>query len=189
MARGGLMAAQDALVLVQELAAGHRIDEALARYASRRRPRTAHVQGNHRHAQPARRPAAGRSRRLRRPPLGRTERRLLRRPAIRAVTKTPRTIPATSILTPQSLACLRMLLVVLSVRKKPVTIPLVVASTAVILRQVGQVPRLSQRVPHRTHEPLLPGPTRTASRFSPVISSRVTDTAVTVQAMAARNLA
>ena len=38
------MAAEDALVLLQELAAGPDINEALARYASRRRPRTAHVQ-------------------------------------------------------------------------------------------------------------------------------------------------
>ena len=37
-------AAEDALVLLQELAAGPDIDEAPARYASRRRPRTAHVQ-------------------------------------------------------------------------------------------------------------------------------------------------
>ena len=44
MAQGGSMAAEDALVLVQELAAGPDIDQALARYASRRRPRTAHVQ-------------------------------------------------------------------------------------------------------------------------------------------------
>jgi 2-polyprenyl-6-methoxyphenol hydroxylase-like FAD-dependent oxidoreductase len=44
MAQGGSMAAEDALVLLQELAAGPDIDEALARYASRRRPRTAHVQ-------------------------------------------------------------------------------------------------------------------------------------------------
>jgi len=44
MAQGGSMAAEDALVLAQELAAGPGIDEALARYASRRRPRTAHVQ-------------------------------------------------------------------------------------------------------------------------------------------------
>lgn len=44
MAQGGSMAAEDALVLAQELAAGPDIDQALARYASRRRPRTAHVQ-------------------------------------------------------------------------------------------------------------------------------------------------
>jgi 2-polyprenyl-6-methoxyphenol hydroxylase-like FAD-dependent oxidoreductase len=44
MAQGGSMAAEDALVLVRELAAAPRIDEALARYASRRQPRTAHVQ-------------------------------------------------------------------------------------------------------------------------------------------------
>jgi 2-polyprenyl-6-methoxyphenol hydroxylase-like FAD-dependent oxidoreductase len=44
MAQGGLMAAEDALVLAQELAAGPDIDAALARYASHRRPRTAHVQ-------------------------------------------------------------------------------------------------------------------------------------------------
>jgi 2-polyprenyl-6-methoxyphenol hydroxylase-like FAD-dependent oxidoreductase len=44
MAQGGSMAAEDALVLAQELAAAPDIDEALAQYASRRRPRTAHVQ-------------------------------------------------------------------------------------------------------------------------------------------------
>src|SRR5215472_15314758 len=44
MAQGGSMAAEDALVLAQELASGPGIDQALARYASRRRPRTAHVQ-------------------------------------------------------------------------------------------------------------------------------------------------
>lgn len=44
MAQGGSMAAEDGLVLAQELAASADIDEALARYASRRRPRTAHVQ-------------------------------------------------------------------------------------------------------------------------------------------------
>jgi 2-polyprenyl-6-methoxyphenol hydroxylase-like FAD-dependent oxidoreductase len=44
MAQGGSMAAEDALVLAEELAATPDIDEALARYASRRRPRTAHVQ-------------------------------------------------------------------------------------------------------------------------------------------------
>jgi 2-polyprenyl-6-methoxyphenol hydroxylase-like FAD-dependent oxidoreductase len=44
MAQGGSMAAEDALVLAQELAAGPDVDEALARYASRRRTRTAHVQ-------------------------------------------------------------------------------------------------------------------------------------------------
>jgi 2-polyprenyl-6-methoxyphenol hydroxylase-like FAD-dependent oxidoreductase len=44
MAQGGSMAAEDALVLAQELAASADIDEALERYASRRRPRTAHVQ-------------------------------------------------------------------------------------------------------------------------------------------------
>jgi 2-polyprenyl-6-methoxyphenol hydroxylase-like FAD-dependent oxidoreductase len=44
MAQGGSMAAEDALVLAEELAATQDIDEALARYASRRRPRTAHVQ-------------------------------------------------------------------------------------------------------------------------------------------------
>jgi len=44
MVQGGSMAVEDALVLAQELAAGPDIDEALARYASRRRPRTAHVQ-------------------------------------------------------------------------------------------------------------------------------------------------
>jgi 2-polyprenyl-6-methoxyphenol hydroxylase-like FAD-dependent oxidoreductase len=44
MAQGGSMAAEDALVLAQELAAGPGIDEALARYAVRRLPRTRHVQ-------------------------------------------------------------------------------------------------------------------------------------------------
>jgi 2-polyprenyl-6-methoxyphenol hydroxylase-like FAD-dependent oxidoreductase len=44
MAQGGSMAAEDALVLAQELAAGPGIDEALARYAGRRLPRTRHVQ-------------------------------------------------------------------------------------------------------------------------------------------------
>ena len=37
------MAAEDALVLAQELASGPSIDEALARYAARRLPRTRHV--------------------------------------------------------------------------------------------------------------------------------------------------
>jgi 2-polyprenyl-6-methoxyphenol hydroxylase-like FAD-dependent oxidoreductase len=44
MAQGGSMAAEDALVLAAELAAGPGIDEALARYAARRLPRTRHVQ-------------------------------------------------------------------------------------------------------------------------------------------------
>ena len=44
MAQGGSMAAEDALVLAQELASGPSIDEALARYAVRRLPRTRHVQ-------------------------------------------------------------------------------------------------------------------------------------------------
>ena len=44
MAQGGSMAAEDSVVLAQELAAGPDIDQALTRYASRRRPRTAHVQ-------------------------------------------------------------------------------------------------------------------------------------------------
>src|SRR5215472_13313633 len=44
MAQGGSMAAEDALVLTEELAAGPGIDAALARYAVRRRPRAAHVQ-------------------------------------------------------------------------------------------------------------------------------------------------
>jgi 2-polyprenyl-6-methoxyphenol hydroxylase-like FAD-dependent oxidoreductase len=44
MAQGGSMAAEDALVLAEELAAGPGIDQALARYAARRWPRTAHVQ-------------------------------------------------------------------------------------------------------------------------------------------------
>jgi len=43
MAQGGSMAAEDALVLAQELASGPGIDEALARYAARRLPRTRHV--------------------------------------------------------------------------------------------------------------------------------------------------
>ena len=38
------MAAEDALVLAQELPSGPGIDEALARYAARRLPRTRHVQ-------------------------------------------------------------------------------------------------------------------------------------------------
>lgn len=44
MAQGGAMAAEDALVLAAELAAGPGIDEALARYTARRLPRTRHVQ-------------------------------------------------------------------------------------------------------------------------------------------------
>ena len=44
MAQGGSMAAEDALVLVAELAAAPDVDQALARYASRRRPRTSYVQ-------------------------------------------------------------------------------------------------------------------------------------------------
>ena len=44
MAQGGSMAAEDALVLAAELAAGQGIDEALARYVARRLPRTRHVQ-------------------------------------------------------------------------------------------------------------------------------------------------
>jgi 2-polyprenyl-6-methoxyphenol hydroxylase-like FAD-dependent oxidoreductase len=44
MAQGGSMAAEDALVLAQELAAGPDIDAALDRYARRRLPRTRHVQ-------------------------------------------------------------------------------------------------------------------------------------------------
>ncbi len=44
MAQGGSMAAEDALVLAHELAAGPDIDEGLARYAARRLPRTQHVQ-------------------------------------------------------------------------------------------------------------------------------------------------
>ena len=44
MAQGASMAAEDALVLTQELAAGPDLGQALARYASRRRPRTRHVQ-------------------------------------------------------------------------------------------------------------------------------------------------
>jgi FAD-dependent urate hydroxylase len=44
MAQGGSMAAEDALVLAQELAAGPDIEAALERYARRRLPRTRHVQ-------------------------------------------------------------------------------------------------------------------------------------------------
>ena len=44
MAQGASMAAEDALVLAQELAAAPGVDQALARYASRRQPRTRHVQ-------------------------------------------------------------------------------------------------------------------------------------------------
>jgi 2-polyprenyl-6-methoxyphenol hydroxylase-like FAD-dependent oxidoreductase len=44
MAQGASMAAEDALVLTQELAAAPSLDQALARYASRRLPRTRHVQ-------------------------------------------------------------------------------------------------------------------------------------------------
>ncbi|HEY6277749.1 MAG TPA: FAD-dependent monooxygenase, partial [Streptosporangiaceae bacterium] len=44
MAQGASMSAEDALVLTQELAAGPSTGGALARYASRRRPRTSHVQ-------------------------------------------------------------------------------------------------------------------------------------------------
>jgi 2-polyprenyl-6-methoxyphenol hydroxylase-like FAD-dependent oxidoreductase len=44
MAQGGSMAAEDALVLAQELAAGPDTEQALARYAARRLPRTRHVQ-------------------------------------------------------------------------------------------------------------------------------------------------
>jgi FAD-dependent urate hydroxylase len=44
MAQGGSMAAEDALVLAEELAAATDINYALARYASRRQPRTSHVQ-------------------------------------------------------------------------------------------------------------------------------------------------
>ena len=44
MAQGASMAAEDALVLARELAAGPGLGQALARYASRRQPRTRHVQ-------------------------------------------------------------------------------------------------------------------------------------------------
>ena len=44
MAQGASMAAEDALVLTQELAAAPGLGQALARYASRRLPRTRHVQ-------------------------------------------------------------------------------------------------------------------------------------------------
>jgi len=44
MAQGASMAAEDALVLARELAAAPGVDQALARYASCRQPRTRHVQ-------------------------------------------------------------------------------------------------------------------------------------------------
>jgi FAD-dependent urate hydroxylase len=54
--------------------------------------------GNHRDAQRACRAAAGRPGWLRRPPVGRAEHSLLRRPGAATVTETPRLVPATSIL-------------------------------------------------------------------------------------------